>query len=227
MIEKKVVVGAFQCNCRLLLCSETGQAALVDPGDEPQKILAMLSEAQKQIDKPLQVNYLLHTHAHLDHIGATRAVREALADTTGQVTPQIYLHQQDEGLYKQLKMQGQMMGFQYQDPLPVDHYFEDEQTLSVGNMKLTVMHTPGHSPGSCCLRIHEDSATETWESLYSGDTLFQLSVGRTDFPGGDHRTLVKSIKQRIFPLDDDTRVCPGHGEETTVGFEKRVNPFLN
>ena len=226
MIDETIVVGAFQCNCRLLVCEETGEAALIDPGDEPRKILGAIERAQANLDKPLSVKYLLHTHAHLDHIGATRNVREALADTQGEVIPQIFLHKGDEPLYRALKQQGQMMGFRYDDPLPVDQYFEDEQDLSVGRIKMSVLHTPGHSPGSCCLRLHEDSEVGSAESVYSGDTLFQFSVGRTDLMGGDMGALIRSIKGRLLTLDDDTRVCPGHGPETKIGLEKRVNPFL-
>ena len=226
MIDQTIVVGAFQCNCRLLVCEETGEAALIDPGDEPRKILAAIESAQAALSRPVSVKYLLHTHAHLDHIGATRAVREALADTQGEATPQIYLHQADEPIYRALKQQGQMLGFRYDDPLPVDEYFQDEQELRIGKIKLSLIHTPGHSPGSCCLRMHEDSNLGNAETVYSGDTLFQFSVGRTDFMGGDMGALLRSIKGRLLTLDDDTRVCPGHGPDTKIGLEKRVNPFL-
>ena len=175
---------------------------------------------------PEKIDIVLLTHAHLDHIGATRNVREALADTQGEVIPQIFLHQGDEPLYRALKQQGQMLGFRYDDPLPVDQYFEDEQDLSVGRIRMSILHTPGHSPGSCCLRLHEDSEVGSSESVYSGDTLFQFSVGRTDLMGGDMGALIRSIKGRLLTLDDDTRVCPGHGPETKIGLEKRVNPFL-
>lgn len=227
MIDETIVVGPFQCNCRLLVCEETAQAALIDPGDEPAKILSAIERAKSELGRPISVNYLLHTHAHLDHIGATRNVREALADTQGEVVPQIYLHPSDEPLYKALKQQGQMLGFRYDEPVPVDSYFEDEQDLQVGNLQLNILHTPGHSPGSCCLRLHEDSDTGSIESVYSGDTLFQFSVGRTDLMGGDMGALLRSIKTRLLTLDDDTRVCPGHGPESKIGLEKRVNPFLS
>src|SRR5262249_4007152 len=131
-----------------------------------------------------------------------------------------------EPLYLALRQQGSLFGFSYDDPLPVDHYLEDGEMFSVGEFKFSVIHTPGHSPGSVCLRMHEDSANGIPETLYSGDTLFQGSVGRTDLWGGDQDQMFRNIRQRILTLDDDIRVCPGHGPETRIGVEKRGNPFL-
>lgn len=226
MIERTVVVGPFQCNCRLIVCPNTGEAALIDPGDEPGEILAALRAAAEEEGRPIRVKHLLHTHAHLDHIGATRDVKEALSEAQGEVVPEIWLHPADEPLYNALVQQGAMFGLPRREPLPLDRRFEDEQDLSVGNIHLSVLHTPGHSPGGVCIRLHEDSAAGTRETLYSGDTLFFGSVGRTDLPGGDMRRLLGSIRNRILTLDDDTRVCPGHGPDTKVGVEKRMNPFL-
>lgn len=222
MIEKNFVVGPFQCNCRLIVCPQTGEAALVDPGDEAGKILAGLKNVTTVSGKPLQLKYLLHTHGHLDHIGATRSVFQALP----QFSPVIALHKDDEPLYAGLKMQGELFGFKYEDPLPIRHYLEHEEELNVGELKLSVIHTPGHSPGSVCFRLHSDSSLTAPEVVYSGDTLFQGSVGRTDLWGGDQAKMFRSIKERLLTLDGDTRVCPGHGLDTTVGMEKRKNPFL-
>jgi glyoxylase-like metal-dependent hydrolase (beta-lactamase superfamily II) len=214
MIDQTIVVGPFQCNCRLLACPRTGEAVLVDPGDEPERILKALAGTK------IIVRYLLHTHAHLDHIGATRAVREKLVD------PKVALHRADEPLYRELKMQGRLFGLDYDDPVPVDHFVEHEEEIRVGTLKFTVVHTPGHSPGSVCFRLHEDGEAGIRETLFSGDTLFQGSVGRTDLWGADQEAMFRNIRKRIFTLDDDTRVCPGHGPETTVGIEKRENPFF-
>jgi hydroxyacylglutathione hydrolase len=221
MLQKTIVVGPFQCNCRLLVCPKTGEGALVDPGDDAKKILKALENEKTPAGLPIQIKYLLHTHGHLDHIGATRAVKGAL---TG--APKIALHQGDEPIYQALKMQGSMFGIQYDDPLPIDHYLNHEETLQLGSLKLEIIHTPGHSPGSVCIRLHEDSSNKTQETLFSGDTLFQGSVGRTDLWGADQDQMFKNIKQRILTLDDDTLVCPGHGPDTRVGTEKRSNPFL-
>lgn len=198
---------------------------MVDPGDEAEKIIKTLSLIRKQ--KPeLEIQALFHTHAHLDHIGATREVKEALLQFQKKTIPQIYLHREDEFIYQQLQMQGQMFGLNYAPPLPIDQYFEDEQQLSVGQFKFEIIHTPGHSPGGVCIRLYEDSALDAQETVFSGDTLFQGSVGRTDLWGADQDQLFKSIKERLFTLDQDTRLCPGHGPDSIVGIEKRENPFF-
>jgi hydroxyacylglutathione hydrolase len=221
MLERTLVVGPFQCNCRLLACPRTGEAALVDPGDEADRLLREVERLRTPSGAAIRVKHLLHTHGHLDHIGAARGVAQGLAER-----PRIALHRGDEPLYLQLRMQGQLFGLKYEDPLPVDHFLEDAEELRIGDLKLTVLHTPGHSPGSVCLRLHEDSATGARETLFSGDTLFQGSVGRTDLWGADQDEMFRSIRGRILSLDGDTRVAPGHGPDTTVAVEKRANPFL-
>jgi len=193
----------------------------VDPGDEAAKILKKLEGLKTSGGAPVQVKYLLHTHGHLDHIGAARGVKEGSGGL-----PRILLHRADEPLYQNLVQQGQLFGIQYEQPLPVDEYLEDGQELKIGDLKVSVLHTPGHSPGSVCLRLHEDSGLGAAESLFSGDTLFQGSVGRTDLWGADQAQMFSSIRNRILTLDDDTRVCPGHGPDSRVGIEKRSNPFL-
>lgn len=222
MIEKKLVVGPFQCNCRILACPDTGEAVVIDPGHEAKRILDMIQGAKTESGKAIQVKYLLHTHGHFDHIGGTRGVREGL----DLLRPRIALHKEDENLYTHLQMQGQFFGYSYDAPLPIDHYLEDGEELKIGSLKLSMIHTPGHSPGSICIRLHESSAQKAKETLFSGDTLFQGSVGRTDLIGGNHDLMFKSIHNRILVLDGDTRVCPGHGPDTSVATEKRTNPFL-
>ena len=222
MIEKNVVVGPFQCNCRILACPETGEAVVIDAGDEAERILRALEKSRTPSGAPIRVKYLLHTHGHLDHIGATRSVRESLAAEA----PRIAIHRGDEEIYRALKMQGSLFGMSYDDPLPIDDFLEHEQEIRFGRLKLSVIHTPGHSPGSIGLRLHEDSALQAGETLYSGDTLFQGSVGRTDLWGADGDLMFRMIRERLLTLDGDTRVCPGHGPETRIGVEKRSNPFL-
>lgn len=213
---------------------------MVDPGDEPKKILQLLESEQQKLGRPIQLKYLLHTHAHFDHINGTRGVREGWAPNSGpggaaSVGARILLHRGDEPLYANLKRQLEFLGldslfssqpFGFREPLPIDEFFEDNQELRVGELKLTVLHTPGHSPGGVSIRLHEDSHAGAIESVFSGDSLFRGSIGRTDFWGSDHEQLLSSIRDRIFTLDDDTRVCPGHGPESKVGFEKRQNPFF-
>lgn len=227
MIEKNLVVGPFQCNCRLLVCPKTGEGALIDPGDEPARILTEIAKLELPGGLKPRIKYLLHTHAHLDHIGGTRGVSEGLQAGPAQPPkPVIALHQADDPIYRNLKMQGQLFGLSFDDPLPVDHYLEHEEELRIGELRLSVVHTPGHSPGSVCLRLHEDSGAGARETLFSGDTLFQGSVGRTDLWGASESEMFRSIRTRILTLDPDTRVCPGHGPDTTVGIEKTQNPFL-
>jgi hydroxyacylglutathione hydrolase len=251
-IKKTWVVGPFQCNCRLLVCPSSGEAALVDPGDEAQKILSNLASVQLPNGKPVRVKYLLHTHGHLDHIAATREVKERLvsnaasastltstsnaasaststlsaASTSTSKAPVIALHRGDEQLYQALQMQGEMFGFRYETPLPVDHYLEHEEELRIGQLKLNVIHNPGHSPGSVSFRLHEDSAIGVAETVLTGDTLFQGSVGRTDLWGANQDDMFRFIRERLLVLDGDTRVCPGHGPDSTIGIERKENPFL-
>ncbi len=221
MIDRRLSVGPLQCNCRLLACPRTGEALLVDPGDEAERIVREIQSLKTPEGKPLKLKYLLHTHAHFDHIGGTRKVRETLGEGS------IALHADDAEIYRMLPMQGRLFGFQFEEPLPIDHFLEDEEELQVGDLRISVLHTPGHSPGGVCFRLHEDSSIGASETLFSGDTLFQGSVGRTDLWGGDQEQMFRSIRSRIFTLDDDIPVCPGHGPDTQVGIEKRENPFLN
>ncbi|MBL7715302.1 MAG: MBL fold metallo-hydrolase [Bdellovibrionales bacterium] len=222
MLERKVVVGPFQCNCRILVCPNTGHAMVLDPGDESQKILREIEKAEADLKKKIQVKYLMHTHGHLDHIAATKDLKAKLG-----AEAVIAIHGDDEPLYQQLKMQAGLFGLPYGDPDPIEKRIEHEERITLGDLKLDVVHTPGHSPGSVCLRLHQDSATGASEKLYTGDTLFYLSVGRTDLWGADGDLMFKMIRSRILTLDGDTKVCPGHGPDSTIGTEKKQNPFLS
>ena len=219
-MNERIVVGPFQCNCRIIVCPKTGHAGLIDPGDEAEKIIAKLNQLQTPGAPPIVLKWLLHTHGHLDHIGATKKVSESHTQA------KIALHRGDEFIYKMLKEQGKMFGISYDDPKPVDHFFEHDEEIKIGEIKLSVVHSPGHSPGSVGLRMHENSALQIQETLFSGDTLFQGSVGRTDLWGADGDLMFKMIKERFLTLDGDTRVCPGHGPDSRIGVEKKSNPFL-
>lgn len=205
---------------------------MVDPGDEAHRILKAIDQAEKDLGRPIRVRKLLHTHAHLDHVGGTRSLKEALlvrsgtADELNEGVAEIILHSADAPLYRQLQMQGAMFGLSYDAPLEVDRFCQHEESFEVGRIKVSVVHTPGHSPGGVCYRLHEDSSLGISESLFSGDTLFYRSVGRTDLWGADSGQMMRSIRERILTLDGDTRVCPGHGPETTIGDERFENPFL-
>ncbi len=229
-LEKNVSVGPFQCNCRILVCPKTAEAAIIDPGDEPEKIIktveSMRWNAEGEELRP-KVRWLLHTHAHLDHIGGTRGVAEKLKPETKSDHPlKLALHAADGFIYEKLKDQGKLFGMNYEDPLPINHFLEHEEQIRIGSLNLTVIHTPGHSPGGVCYRLHADSALAVPETVFSGDTLFQGSVGRTDLWGADGAEMIRSIRERLLTLDGDTRVCPGHGDESKIGIEKHENPFL-
>ena len=192
-------------------CEETREAIIIDPGDE----VDLLLESARQ--QRLSVRFILLTHAHLDHITGVARAKAALGVPVG-------LHQADEFLYNGVVQQGMMFGLRV-DPQPKVDFFYDEQPLRFGKYDVRVLHTPGHCPGGVCLAVGREGQPE--RTLFVGDTLFAGSIGRTDLPGGDMATLLNSIRSVLFSFPDETVVYSGHGEPTTVGREKRTNPFLN
>ncbi len=202
MIHERVVVGAFQCNCHIL-ADDDGEAVIVDPGDDAEAVL--------QATKGLRVRYLLHTHCHLDHISGTREVKEA----TG---AQIVIHEDDRPLYDKLPGQAKMFGWEVGEPAPIDATFADGDVFRFGRHELRVLHTPGHTPGSCSFHLGN--------ALFSGDTLFRRSIGRTDLWGGNFEQEIASIRSKILGLGPEVVVHPGHGPDTRVSEEKEKNPFL-
>lgn len=201
-------VGPLQCNCTILADESTNEAVVIDPGDEAERILRALQAAR------LTPIALLHTHAHFDHVGGTRRVKEA----TGAA---IRLHPADRPLYDVLPDQAAFFGLAADAPLEPDAPLHDSETIRFGRHALTAIHTPGHTPGSTCFRLDD----ETRPILFSGDTLFRRSVGRTDLWGGDSRKILASIRERLFALPGNTPVVCGHGPDTTIDEEKRLNPF--
>jgi glyoxylase-like metal-dependent hydrolase (beta-lactamase superfamily II) len=198
-------VGPFFKNGFVVACERTREAILIDPGDEVAGLLAFATR------KNLAIRYILLTHAHIDHVTGVPLAKQALG------VP-IYLHRDDLFLYERAIEQGLMFGL-HVDPLPaVDMFYSPGQILSFGDCQARVHHTPGHCPGGVCLEIGHD--------LFVGDTLFAGSIGRTDLPGGDYATLIASIRTVLFAFGDDARVHPGHGPATTIGQERRTNPFL-
>ena len=192
-------------------CEETRDAVVIDPGDEVDQLL----EAVKA--HGLQVRYILLTHAHLDHITGVGRAKAALGVPVG-------LHQADNFLYEGVVQQGRAFGFEVEAQPAVDFFYEPDATMTFGRYKAHVRHTPGHCPGGVCLAVAREGSIET--ALFVGDTLFAGSIGRTDLPGGDMTTLLRSIQDVLFTYPDDSVVYSGHGEPTTIGRERRTNPFL-
>ncbi len=211
MIQEKIVVGPLQCNCALLACEKTKEAVLIDPGDEAPKIIAKLSQLG------VKVKYLLHTHAHFDHVGATGKMKEIAGG-------EVCLHKDDKPLYDNLPLQGKLFGFPMPSGPAIEKFIQDGEELVFGENKIEVIHTPGHSPGGVCFRVFGGKEKE---QLFSGDSLFQDSVGRTDLWGGNQDLLLKSLRDRVLVLEGEMKVHPGHGPSTTIAHEKKYNPFLS
>ena len=206
MIIQSLVVGPIQANCFILGDEKTQEAVVIDPGDEAKRILAGL---QKQA---LKLKYIINTHGHFDHVGANKALKEK----TG---APILIHRVEAPLLAQLSSSAAVWGMQVDDSPPADRLLEDGDRISFGEITLEVIHTPGHSLGGISLYTPKD--------LFVGDTLFAGSIGRTDFPGGDYEQLISGVRTRLFVLGDDVRVFPGHGPATTIGQERRYNPFFH
>jgi glyoxylase-like metal-dependent hydrolase (beta-lactamase superfamily II) len=203
-----VVVGLFQENCWIVGSRRRGEAVVIDPGDEPEEILAMAR------DMGVKITRVLASHAHLDHIMAVRAIVEA----TG---APFLLHADDLTIAEHMPVAARMWMGRDVPPAPAPDAFPvDGQDIEVAGVTLRVIHTPGHTPGSVSLYAAEAHL------LFSGDTLFRESIGRTDLPGGDTETILSSIRERLYGLPDDTRVLPGHMEETTIAHERAHNPFV-
>jgi len=211
MILEIRAVAPFFKNGFVVGCEDTREGVVIDPGDEVGELLAAVDRHR------LTIRYILLTHAHIDHITGVGAAKKALGAPVG-------LHQADLFLYNAVEAQGQMLGVQANRQPAVDFYYDGSGPWRFGNYGAWVYHTPGHCPGGVCLAIGRDS--QPGRSLFVGDTLFAGSIGRVDLPGGDLRVLLNSIRGVLFSFPDDTIVHPGHGEPTTVGHEKRTNPFL-
>jgi len=194
----------LQTNCYILQCDAT--AIIIDPGDEPERIVRFLNGMKV---KPSQI---IATHTHFDHVLGVDSLRTKLS------IPFLIHHDDLDMLESMQSRVRQFMGFEVPPPPKVDGYLKDGESLKLGDESIRVLHTPGHSPGS--ISLSGDGYVLT------GDALFSQSIGRTDLPGGDLDTLVRSIREQLFKLDDETIVYPGHGPETTIGDEKLANPFV-
>ena len=204
MILETLALGDYQANCYIYASEITRKGFIIDPGDEADVILSRVKELG------LSVVFIILTHGHPDHTGALKLVREA-------INSPIAMHGADAAMLKD-KFLHSLLGFRHSDVMP-DRLLVDGETLKAGELGLKVIHTPGHTPGGICLLGND--------LIFTGDTLFNMGIGRTDFPGGDMQVLTASIHDRLLSLPDETVVYPGHGPSSTIGDERRDNPFLN
>ena len=210
MISDQLVLGALACNCVILGDERSREAIVIDGGDGVEEV------AQRLRKLDLRAKYLVHTHAHIDHIGDAGALR---ARTGGE----IYLHPADLALYQTLPLQAQWLGLsKAPEVVALDGELTDGDILQCGAFALQVLHTPGHTPGSVCFVVE----TNSQPLILSGDTLFAGSIGRWDLGGTSQEEIVASIKCKLLVFADPALVVPGHGPSTTIGVERRTNPFL-
>jgi glyoxylase-like metal-dependent hydrolase (beta-lactamase superfamily II) len=210
MIIEVRAVPPFAKNGFVVGCERTREAVLIDPGDEVDQLMGAVR------DLDVDVQAILLTHAHIDHVTGVRAAKDAY-------DVPVYLHRDDLFLYENTVEQGAMFGFRVQQPPPIDIYY-DLTPIHFGDYEVRVHHTPGHCPGGVCLQIGKKGTAG--EHLFVGDTLFAGSIGRTDLPGGDHDLLMESITRVLFSLGDDKIVHPGHGPDTTIQRERTTNDFV-
>lgn len=210
MILEKLIVGALETNCYVIGCEQTLIGIVIDPGADGEKILKTIKK------KNLNIKYIVNTHAHIDHIGANKYLKDTLS-------AEICMHEEDIKMLKNPSLnlstfvssnpQGKGLSF----PIP-DIVLKEGSEINIGDLKASVLHTPGHTPGGISIVI--DSC------VFTGDALFSGSIGRTDLPLGNHSLLVMSIKNKILTLPEDFRIYPGHGPSSEVGIEKRGNPYV-
>ena len=205
MTVKKLIVGPMEANCYILADEKTKRAIIIDPGDEAEKILRKVDAEE------LEIIYIVNTHAHIDHIGANDIIREE----TGAC---LLIHSADAPFLEDPEMNLSIMIDKKRKFSSPTKMLEEGDQIRVDGISLRVLHTPGHTPGSICLHVKD--------KLFTGDTLFAGSVGRTDLPGGNLLDLENSIKEKLLVFSDEVIVYPGHGPQTTIGKEKQDNPFV-
>jgi hydroxyacylglutathione hydrolase len=220
MIHEIIPVGLLACNCHVVGDPNTHEAVVIDPGDDVEKILEIIARYD------LKVRAILNTHAHIDHVGGLKKMREA----TG---APVLMHEADLSLYKALEMQARWIRWVVPELTDVDDFLREGTPVRWGNFEAHILHTPGHTEGSVCLYVPRDSKFDSENGkkrephlLFAGDTLFAGSIGRTDLWGGSLEAIMRSLKTKVLALPDETVVFPGHGPATTLGEERESNPFL-
>jgi glyoxylase-like metal-dependent hydrolase (beta-lactamase superfamily II) len=208
MIIETFPVGLLQCNCTILGDENTHEAIVIDPGDNPDEILARVAKHQ------LQLKQIVITHTHIDHVGAIYELQEKSGTSAS-------IHKADLLLLDKLDVQASWIGMNAPRRGAIDRYVSDGDSVAVNGIELGVIHTPGHTPGSLTFVLPGDR-----NILFTGDTLFQNSIGRTDLWGGSYPQIISSIQRKLLTFDDDSLVIAGHGRSTTIGHERRNNPFL-
>jgi hydroxyacylglutathione hydrolase len=211
MIIESRAAPPFMKNGFVVACEQTREAVLIDPGDEVEDLLSFAAASK------LTIRHILLTHAHVDHVTGVGAAKKALG------VP-VYLHADDLFLYDLAVESGAMFGLRVERQPPIDIFYTPGQVITFGTLEARPVHTPGHCPGGVCLQI--GATGQEADDLFVGDTLFAGSIGRTDLPGGDYATLIASIRTVLFAFGDAAIVHPGHGPDTTIGRERRTNPFL-
>ena len=205
MIIEKLELGSYASNCYLVWDESSKEGIIIDPGAEADRIL------QRVEDLGLEVEFIVLTHAHIDHVGALKEVKEA-------TDAEVAIHADDAESLQKGNPRGEVFGLSLQPPPLPDRLLKDGDSIDVGDMHFLVLHTPGHTPGGICL-LRE-------RAVFTGDTLFNSSIGRFDMPGGSYSALMNGIYTKLMVLPDDTVVYPGHGPETAIGTEREGNPFL-
>jgi len=227
LIHEVIPVGLLQCNCSILGDPASHEAIVVDPGDEVERILKILARHD------LKVRAIVSTHTHIDHVGGLAGLHRA----TG---APVLIHEGDLELYRHLDVQAEWLGVPTPESTSIQDFVKDGSSIRWGGFAAHVLHTPGHTPGSISLVVEETGreaappsaketpgATRAPARLMAGDTLFRGSIGRTDLWGGSHTQILDSIREKLLVLPEETSVYPGHGETTTIGFERAHNPFFS